>query len=272
MEEHSFSEQTRRCAEYILQATSVVVLSGAGLSTSAGIPDFRGPRGIYNRLDIPNPEKIFELWSFQEDPSLFYRFYREFLKELSDIAPTYTHFFLAALEQKGKVEGIITQNIDSLHQKAGSRKVYEIHGGVHDTYCTSCGGYYALSEAREKVMVEEVPQCSQCGSVLKPDIVFFGENVKHLSLCEKLAEKSDLFFVLGSSLAVTPAALLPGLCKGNVVVVNQGDFSASYLDPKKISLRVNADLDSFFRGVNRELQTHGFSLKIEENAVSRKNS
>ncbi len=272
MEKLSFSQQTRQCAEYILEAASVVVLSGAGLSTNAGIPDFRGPRGIYRRLDIPEPKKIFERDFFDEDPSLFFRFYRDFLKELSDISPTYTHFFLAALEQKGKVGGIITQNIDSLHQKAGSRKVYEIHGGVHHTHCTSCNKEYSLSEATKKIVHEEIPRCYQCNGVLKPDIVFFGESVKNLGLCEKLAEKSDLFFVLGSSLTVTPAAFLPSLCRGKVVVINQGDVSTSYLEPQKISLLVDAELDSFFREVHRELQIRGLSLEIQDNFTSPENT
>lgn len=272
MKKLSLSEQTRECAEYILEAPSVVVLSGAGLSTNAGIPDFRGPRGIYRRLDIPEPGKIFERDFFDEDPSLFFRFYRDFLKELLEISPTYTHFFLAALEQKGKVEGIITQNIDSLHQKAGSHKVYEIHGGVHQTHCTSCHKEYSLPEATKKIMDEEIPRCFRCNGVLKPDIVFFGESVKNLGFCEKLAEKSDLFFVLGSSLTVIPAAFLPGLCRGKVVVVNQGKFSTPYLEPQKISLLVDADLDFFFQEVHRELQNRGLSLEIRDNVRSSKNT
>jgi NAD-dependent deacetylase len=265
-----FSDQARECAEYLMEASSVVVLSGAGLSTSAGIPDFRGPQGIYRKLNMSEPEKIFELRSFQENPSLFYNFHREFLKDLSGISPTYTHFFFAALERSGKVAGIVTQNIDSLHQKAGSQKVYEIHGGIHDTYCTSCNKYYNLAIATEKTMTEEIPRCSLCGSVLKPDIVFFGESVKHLSSSEELARKSDLFFVLGSSLTVTPAAFLPGFCQGKIVVVNQGSFSTSYLNTHKIALRVDADLDSFFQEVNRELQRNGFFLDLPDHATSPK--
>ncbi|HOO64370.1 MAG TPA: Sir2 family NAD-dependent protein deacetylase [Synergistaceae bacterium] len=266
MGKNYFSKEAQECARYIIEASSIVVLSGAGLSTSAGIPDFRGPQGIYRRLGISNPEKIFDIEFFQQNPSFFYNFHREFLGELVKISPTYTHFFLAALERKGKILGIITQNIDSLHQKAGSQKVYEMHGGIHHTYCTSCNKHYGFSEAMEKTMTEDVPRCSQCGGVLKPDIVFFGEGVKHLSLSEELARESDLFFVLGSSLTVTPAAFLPGISSGKVIVVNQGPFSTSYLSPRKTTLHVDSDLDSFFREVNRELHTAGFPVHPEESA------
>ncbi len=265
MKNNLYEKEARECAKHIAKASSIAILSGAGLSTSAGIPDFRSPQGIYNRLDLQNPEKIFELQTFQRNPSFFYRFHREFVKDLAKITPTYTHFFFAALERTNKISGIVTQNIDSLHQKAGSQRVYEIHGGVHHTYCISCNKHYDFQEATEKIMKEEIPRCSECGGILKPDIVFFGESVKNLAYSEELARKSDLFFVLGSSLTVTPAAFLPALSQGALIVVNRGPFSTSYLHSEAITIRVDMDLDAFFRQVAQELHNQGLFLDIPLN-------
>lgn len=247
------TKKARLCAEMIGKARSVVLLSGAGLSTNAGIPDFRGPQGLYRKANISNPESIFDISYFERDPSLFYSFHKEFLDSLDTVLPTFGHRFFAALEEAEKLDGIITQNIDSLHQKAGSRKVYEIHGGIWDSYCRKCGKKFSLETMKAKMKEEKIPHCDKCGGVIKPDIVFFGEMVKHLGKCQQLASSADLLFVVGSSLAVTPAAMLPSMCRGRLAVVNKGDISRSYLSRDRIDLLAEEDIDDFFGEVAKHL-------------------
>ena len=244
------SPTARNCADLIKSASSIVLLSGAGMSTNAGIPDFRGPDGIYRKEMETDPELIFDIDYFRINPLFFYDFHREFVKSMESVQPTFAHFFFASLEESDKILGIVTQNIDALHQKAGSNKVFEIHGSSWKSYCTLCGTEYDYTTSIAKIQTEEVPHCEKCGGVIKPDIVFFGENVKYLYECQQMAQKADLMFVVGSSLAVTPAALLPGMCRGKVIVVNKGEISFSYLDKNRIDIFVEEDIDSFFMEVD----------------------
>lgn len=239
------------CSDLIERSNRIVLLSGAGMSTSAGLPDFRGPGGIYRRKLGVDPERIFDIDWFKRDPSFFYRFHREFLQSLEKIEPTFAHRFFASLEKEGKLSGIITQNIDSLHQRAGSSRVMEFHGGVWSSFCTSCGRTWGYNESVAMTFASDVPRCESCGGVIKPDIVFFGEMVKHLEESNELAREADLFFVVGSSLNVTPAALLPALSGGNIVVVNKGEIALHYLPPERIDLLVEEDIDTFFRAVGK---------------------
>jgi len=238
-----------RCAEMLLSSSRIALLSGAGLSTRAGIPDFRGPDGLYSRLGIENPERIFEIGTFLSDPAFFYDFYRDFLKLLETVKPTWTHRFFAVLESLGRLSGIVTQNIDALHQRAGSRNVLEIHGSVWQSHCTKCGKGYTYRESTAKIAGERVPHCDRCGAVIKPDIVFFGENVLRFDECRDLSASADLFLVVGSSLAVTPAAWLPAVCPGRVVVVNKGEISRAWLPSSRVALHAEEDIDTFFRAV-----------------------
>ena len=144
----TLQHEASQCAEMIKEANAIALLSGAGMSTNAGIPDFRGPQGLYKKAGIPDPERIFDIEYFYRDPSLFYSFHRELLKALDAAKPTFAHFFFAALEKKGKLLGIVTQNIDALHQRAGSRKVYEIHGGIWESHCTKCSRLSTTRQAR----------------------------------------------------------------------------------------------------------------------------
>jgi NAD-dependent deacetylase len=246
----SLVELAAQCAALIKSANRIVVLSGAGMSTNAGIPDFRGPQGLYTRAGIDHPERIFDISYFRRDPSLFYTFHKEFLSILETITPTFAHRFLAGLENTGKLHGVITQNIDSLHQKAGSQKVLEIHGGIWENFCLECRRPHTLEVTTSKTMTEGVAKCDACGGVIKPDVVFFGEPVKNLEACGALAQEADLFFVLGSSLFVTPAAMLPSLTGGKIVVVNRGEVSPTFLPPQRITLFADEDLDTFFKAVN----------------------
>lgn len=250
----TLQEQARQCAALVNQAHRVVALTGAGISTAAGIPDFRGPEGLYRQVGLDDPELIFDIVTFRRDPSLFYRFHGQFLRILEQVQPTLTHTFLAQEEQRGHVKGVVTQNIDALHQRAGSRRVLEIHGSVWDTFCTRCHAHYDYQLSITKTLREGIPHCDRCRGVLKPDVVFFGEAVKQLDACQNMVVEADLLLVLGTSLSVMPAAMLPALCPGKIVVVNQGEFSSSALPRSRVALFVEAELDPFFQEVAAHLE------------------
>ncbi len=239
----------KACAEKLRRAKKIAVLTGAGMSTAAGVPDFRGPKGLYvtRRYD---PETVFEIGHFDQDPKPFYQFTRDFLGMLKSIEPTLTHRFLANLERAGRDIGIVTQNIDGLHQKAGSKRVYPIHGDYETAHCRRCRKAYAGSEVEKLLEKMEVPCCGKCGGVIKPDVVFFGENVRHLEASLALAAASDLMLVLGSSLTVHPAAGLPGAAGGEVVIVNQGPVGLR--GGKNIYL-ADSGLDLFFEEVAKAM-------------------
>lgn len=247
----TLQEQARCCAEMILNSHNTAVVSGAGLSTAAGIPDFRGPQGIYRRASV-EADKLFDINYFKYDPSYYYHFHRECERMLAHIEPTFTHKFLARLEAESLLSGIVTQNFDGLHEAAGTRTIYQIHGTIRHAHCTKCGEYYGYDTVNTMLETADVPIC-HCGGVIKPDIVFFGESVKYLAESERLCRHAELLFVLGSSLHVMPAAFLPQLCHGKIVVVNRGEVSTDYLPPSRITLRADADIDTFFRAVEAEL-------------------
>ena len=230
-----------QCAKLIQDAHSIAVLTGAGISTGAGIPDFRGPAGLYvtRRYD---PEKVFDIDYFRRDPKPFYDFARDFIGLEEKISPTPAHRFLAELESRGKLKGVITQNIDSLHQRAGSRNVLELHGSFLKSFCWDCDQEFSYEQLRSKILSEDIPRCS-CAGVIKPDIVFFGENVKYLDEAYKLAGQADLFLVIGTSCVVYPAASIPKVVSGKIIVVN---LQAVDLRSMNVVLSVQEDIDSFF--------------------------
>jgi NAD-dependent deacetylase len=216
-----------KCAEYILNAKSAVALTGAGISTSAGIADFRGPQGLYvtRRYD---PEKVFHIGWFRKEPRYFYEFSRDFIESIKYIQPTPTHRFLAMLENTGYLKSIVTQNIDLLHQAAGSKKVIELHGSYRSATCQKCrdrifdldAGWWGRKI--ETSQNSPIVHCDKCNGVLKPDIVFFGEQVTAFSEAEKEVTSTDLLLVLGSSLQVAPASLLPGFASAVTLIINKG--------------------------------------------------
>lgn len=241
----------RECAERVRGAKSIFVLSGAGMSTAAGVPDFRGPKGLYVTRAY-DPEAVFEISGFDRDPRPFYRFSRDFLGLIATIEPTYTHTLLAEWEKEGRPVSIVTQNIDGLHQRAGSAEVYPMHGDYESAHCRRCGRGVSGRELVARMEEMEVPLCEACGGVIKPDIVFFGENVRWLPEAATLAEESDLMLVLGSSLTVYPAAALPLQAGGDVVVVNRGEIG---LRPAENIYVADAGLDEFFREVEACLRS-----------------
>lgn len=245
----SIKESAAEFARLLENSHSAAALSGAGCSTNAGLADFRGPGGLYNSGKY-DPQKIFDIDEFIKEPAYFYDFARHFIEKLKKVKPTFTHYFFSELEKKGKLKGIITQNIDALHQMAGSENVVELHGSFWTSRCMACAREYSYSEMEPKILSAEVPRCG-CGVVIKPDIVFYGEGVKRLGESVKLACESDLFIIIGSSLEVYPAAAIPDSAFGKIALVNKGHVN---IKPERVSLNVSDDLDGFFRAVADKLQ------------------
>ncbi|WP_340818363.1 NAD-dependent protein deacylase [Methanolobus sp. WCC4] len=212
----------KRLADLIESSDNTVFLSGAGISTFSGIPDFRGSNGIYTKYDA---NRIFDLDYFLKDPSYFYTHARDFIYDLDSKEPNLIHDTLAFLEKQGYVKAVITQNIDLLHQKAGSDNVIEVHGSPSFHSCLSCDRQYTYKDVVDMLKEEEVPHCSECGGLIKPEITFFGEVLDQNAFDRAMdaSSKADLFVVIGSSLVVQPAATLPMLSLktgGKFVIVN----------------------------------------------------
>ncbi|HID55987.1 TPA: NAD-dependent protein deacylase [Candidatus Poribacteria bacterium] len=234
------------------EAESAVVLTGAGVSTASGIPDFRGPGGIYSMV---SPD-IFEIDSFMSHPERYYRIEREILGGSFDAEPNEAHILIAELERMGLIEAVITQNIDGLHQKAGSLKVIELHGNISTGSCLRCGRRFERGEINEMLREMDVPRCG-CGGVIKPDVIFFGEMLPPGALNEgmRLAAESDLMLVMGSSLVVYPAATLPSITVrngGKLIIVNKGKTALDHLAYR----RYDVDLVEFSREALRLLEGH----------------
>ena len=228
----------QRLIEAIRGAKHVGCLTGAGVSTLCGIPDFRGPQGLYKQ---PNAERIFDIDWFDRDPSVYYNGCAELVYGLDRFQPGPVHKALKHLEDLGLLKGIATQNIDMLHQKAGSSNVYEVHGSPILHHCRLCGDEKTFEEVLAMLKGSGVPKC-KCGGTYKPDITFFGESLPEeaFTASQSLAIKSDVFLVLGTSLTVFPAAGLPRLtlqAGGKVFIVNAQPTS----------------LDEYAAGVYRDL-------------------
>jgi NAD-dependent deacetylase len=199
-------------AELVGSAERVVALTGAGVSVPSGIPDFRTPGvGIWAEVD---PMKVATIDAFHRDTKRFWEFYRPRFEMLADKEPNPAHLALAELEQAGRLEAVITQNIDRLHRVAGTRELIEVHGSVATSSCTSCGASWPLAEVEPLFEVpgsEGIAICSACGGKVKPDVTLFGEllPVAAIERARELAESADLMLCVGSSLEVFPAAGLP---------------------------------------------------------------
>lgn len=213
-----------QAAELIKHAKHAIALTGAGISTRSGIPDFRGTgSGLWTRVD---PMEVASIWSFLERPENFYNWIRPLSKTMVNAQPNAAHYALAELEARGYLKVLITQNIDNLHQRAGSQRVLEVHGHMRQATCIRC---YHQVEAQPYIerFIEDgvIPACPLCGGVLKPNVTLFGETppVRVLYEAQQESEKCDVMLVAGSSLEVMPVGELPFLARRNgaqVIIVN----------------------------------------------------
>lgn len=208
--------KARQLQDWIEESDNIVFFGGAGVSTESGVPDFRSTDGLYHQeYDYP-PERILSHSFFVEKPEEFYRFYRNKMLYLS-AKPNAAHLALAKLEERGKVRAVVTQNIDGLHQAAGSREVLELHGSVHRNYCTRCHKFYSAQEIQA---LKGVPRCS-CGGIIKPDVVLYEECLDDACMRKAIAyiRQADVLIVGGTSLTVYPAAGLIQYYSGNKLVL-----------------------------------------------------
>lgn len=221
--------KNEKLVEIIENSKFAVALTGAGVSTLSGIPDFRG---AYNPIWEKYPqEKIFNIDYFEKDPGLFYEFLCEILKNKYE--PNVSHKVLKYLEDIGKLKAIITQNIDGLHQIAGSKNVYELHGSIYKNYCIKCKKNVSYDEFLNKISNSKIPECD-CGGIIRPAIVFFGEMLpeRNLQLSIQCAGSADLMLVIGTSLVVQPASFMPIYTynnNGKIIVINKNE---TYINDK----------------------------------------
>jgi NAD-dependent deacetylase len=220
------TDKVVQLAELIRGAGSVVALTGAGISVPSGIPDFRTPgTGLWANVD---PMEVAHIDAFRRDPERFWRFYGERFQTLGDKRPNPAHAALAVLEREGMLDAVITQNIDQLHARAGSRELVEVHGTIAHSSCLRCRAAFPLADVRGRQTADPrgIPRCD-CGDPLKPDVVLFGEYLpaQALARAEQLASGADLMLCIGSSLEVYPVAQLPGItlaAGGRIAILTQG--------------------------------------------------
>lgn len=247
------SDAVERAAQLLSKARAAWALTGAGVSTASGIPDFRSPGGLW---DLADPEEVASLDSFHRNPEAFYRFWLWRFRHMEHAQPNVVHTLLARLEAQGRLEGVITQNIDGLHRRAGSRVVYEVHGHVRTGTCLGCGGGYPLAEIAHQAEVHGVARCA-CGGLIKPDVVLFGEELPpEWRLAWEASARADLLFVLGTSLTVWPVAgLVPrASARGATLLIANGE-PTPYDRRAEVVLR--GDLVETARSLGRALGVNG---------------
>ena len=216
-----YEKEIEQLQAMIDESNRIVFFGGAGVSTESNIPDFRSATGIYHQKYKYSPEQVVSHSFFMKYPEAFYEFYKEKMMIL-DAKPNAAHLKLAELEQAGKLQAVVTQNIDGLHQAAGSRNVYELHGSIHRNYCMKCGAACDTELVRKS---SGVPRCEKCGGMIKPDVVLYEEslNEKVLDGAIRSIAAADLLIVGGTSLAVYPAAGLLQYFEGDaLVLINKG--------------------------------------------------
>jgi NAD-dependent deacetylase len=242
----------QRLAALVRELQPVVALTGAGISTESGIPDFRSPSGIWAEFD---PREYATLDAFRADPVKVWSFYRLRYGALTEAQPNAGHVALAQLERAGHVRAVVTQNIDTLHERAGSREVVEVHGSIRTCSCPSCGQRYLREEVLGFLQEgADAPRCEDDGAVLKPDVVFFGELLPEAAIdrAYELAREARLLLVVGSGLEVWPVSLLPDetvRAGGRVAIVNKGPTT---FDGEAV-LKIEGSAGEILAGLAREL-------------------
>ena len=233
-------DKIKQFKELVEESNNIVFFGGAGVSTESGIPDFRSKDGLYNQKYKYPPEEILSHSFFLNYTNEFYEFYREKMNSLK-YEPNITHIKLAELEKRGKIKAIITQNIDGLHQKAGSKTVYELHGSVLRNYCMKCNKFY---EGEYVFSSTGVPKCT-CGGIIKPDVVLYEESLDDLTVENSILaiRNADLMIVAGTSLTVYPASGLINYFRGrNLVLINKDATQFDHV----ASLVINDNLGKVF--------------------------
>jgi NAD-dependent deacetylase len=234
-------------AELIRSRQPCVALTGAGISTESGIPDFRSPTGIWAQFD---PMEYATISAFRRDPEKVWAFYAPRFSMLTRAEPNDAHRALAMLESRGLVRAVVTQNIDLLHERAGSRDVVEVHGSIRESDCPECGVAYPLTEVQGLLERMAAPRCVACGSVLKPGVVMFGELLpeNEIDRAFELAREAALLLVVGTTLEVTPVGSLPAEtlgAGGEVAIVNVGPTAFD----AKAALKVEGQAGEVLRAV-----------------------
>ena len=232
--------EVQRLKEMIEESDNIVFFGGAGVSTESGIPDFRSVDGLYHQKYAYPPETILSHTFYCRKTKEFYDFYKDKMICL-DAKPNKAHEYLAKLEEKGKLKAIVTQNIDGLHQMAGSKCVYELHGSVHRNYCTKCHAFY---DAKAILDAKDVPRCS-CGGIIKPDVVLYEEGLDSEVLEGAISSirNADMLIVGGTSLVVYPAAGLIDYYSGNkLVLINKASTGMD----QKADLVINGKIGEIF--------------------------
>ena len=222
------TDAVKKLKDWVAESSSIVFFGGAGVSTESGIPDFRSTDGLYHQQYAYPPETILSHTFYLRNPEEFYRFYRNKMLYL-DAQPNAAHRKLAELEEQGKLRAVITQNIDGLHQKAGSKNVLELHGSVLRNYCQKCGAFHGVEEIAGSA---GVPHCD-CGGVIKPDVVLYEEGLDQDTLSRSVSaiRQADMLIIGGTSLTVYPAAGLVQYYRGNrLVVINKRALSGADAD------------------------------------------
>ncbi len=222
------TDAVKKLKDWVAESSSIVFFGGAGVSTESGIPDFRSTDGLYHQQYAYPPETILSHTFYLRNPEEFYRFYRNKMLYL-DARPNAAHRKLAELEEQGKLRAVITQNIDGLHQKAGSKNVLELHGSVLRNYCQKCGAFHGVEEIAGSA---GVPHCD-CGGVIKPDVVLYEEGLDQDTLSRSVSaiRQADMLIIGGTSLTVYPAAGLVQYYRGNrLVVINKSALSGADAD------------------------------------------
>lgn len=232
----SYEKEIADLQKIIDSSNNIVFFGGAGVSTESGIPDFRSSDGLYSQKYQYPPEQVVSHSFFMQRTELFYEFYKDKMMFL-DVKPNAAHLKLAELEKQGKLKAIVTQNIDGLHQLAGSKNVYELHGSIHRNYCTKCGKFYGASYVKNS---KGIPKC-ECGGTIKPDVVLYEEGLDQETIQRSIQAiaNADTLIIGGTSLIVYPAASFIDYFRGrNLVVINK----ASTPRDKEAALAIQAPI------------------------------
>lgn len=244
-----FNEQIKTLKDMIEESHTIAFFTGAGISTLSGIPDFRSKNGLYsNRYHGKKPEKILHIKYFNKHPEEFYAFYREKLL-IDDIDPNVIHLFISELQQLGKEVTVVTQNIDGLHEKAGSLKIHNLHGTIHRNYCVDCKKEYDIDYIKQ---TDGIPYCKEYGGIIRPAITFYGEFLdKETFKQARLDTKNaDLLIVLGTSLVVYPASEIVSHFRGkHLVIINKKRTKFNH----QANLVIQEDFAKVFNALLKEL-------------------